>query len=69
MERISTDSLACGTSSRGDRDGTEDGSKLQIFSVTTKEVQIITFNTFLSGVATASSTRARNGEVFVLHFE
>jgi hypothetical protein len=50
-------------------DDTADGTTLQIFTITTKQVGIITFKTFMGTIATQSTTTARNGELFLLHFE
>jgi hypothetical protein len=50
-------------------DGTVEGSKVQIFTMRTKEVAIITFKSFLGTVANVSSTTARDGDAFFLHFE
>ena len=46
-----------------------DGTTLQIFTITTKQVGIITFKTFMGTIATQSTTTARNGELFLVHFE
>ncbi len=50
-------------------DDTVEGSKLRVFDVKAREAGIWIFKTLLGIIATASSTTARDGELFFLHFD
>ena len=50
-------------------DGSVEGSQVQIFTVLTKDVTSVPFKSFLGIVSSQSSTTARDGDLFFLHFE